>query len=78
MPGEQVPHDLWLAPLVPMASIGISHALHLKRCIWIVLSRSVYGFGLRGLVTTDSVGTWPADCVIAFFLSPFDKQFATH
>jgi hypothetical protein len=72
------PHDLRLAPLVPMASIGISYALHLNRCIGIDLSRSVYGFGLRGLVTTDSVGTWPADRVIAIFSSPFDKQFATH
>jgi hypothetical protein len=61
-----------------MASIGISHALHLNHCIRIDPSRSVHGFGLRGLVTADSVGTWPADCVIAFFLPPLDKRFATH
>lgn len=61
-----------------MAFIGVSHALYLNRSVWINLSRSPYGFGLGWLVTTDSVGTRSANCVISFILSPFDKQFATH
>src|SRR2546430_2445610 len=61
-----------------MAFIGISHSLYKNGCLWINLPRSFDGFGLCGFVITDSGGIRPANCVVAFLFSPFNKHFSAH
>src|SRR5713226_4863056 len=73
-----VPVNLRLSPLIPMPSVGISHALYLNGRVWIDLPRSFDGPSLRAFAITDSVGTWPPNRIISFFFPTFDKQFAAH
>ena len=66
------------APLVRMAPVRVSNAFHEDGCLGVYLACPLDSLSLRCPVIADPVGIRPPDRVIAFFISSFDKQFATH
>ncbi len=70
--------DLRFAPLIRLASVGMSDSFYKNGSIGVNLASPLDGLSLRSLVITDSLGIRPADRIIAFLRPPFYEQFSTH